>query len=72
MGCYGLNNSTVSKFVKRNWIKENDLSNEQYSAYKHIRFKTSMLRSNLCGYNNLHIVAKETITFAGTNVNNFF
>ena len=72
MGRYGLNNSTVSKFVKRNRIKVNDLSNEQYSAYKNIRFKTPMLRSNLCGYNNLYIVAKETITFAGTNVNNFF
>ena len=35
-----LNDSTVSKV--------NDLSSGQYSTSKNIRFKTSMLRSNLC------------------------
>ena len=43
-----LNNSTVSKFVTREWIEVNDLSSDQYSVNKIIRFKTSMLRSDLC------------------------
>ena len=47
-----LNDSTVSKTVstviKKNWVKVNDLSSRQYFVHKNIRFKTSMLRSNLC------------------------
>ena len=34
-----LNDSTVSKFVKK-WIEINDLSSGQYSVNKYIRFKT--------------------------------
>ena len=39
-----LNNLTVSKFVTRKWIEVNDLSDDQYSVDKNIRFKTPMLR----------------------------
>ena len=38
-----LNNLTVSKFVTKKLIEANDLSSDQYSASKNIRFKTSML-----------------------------
>ena len=34
---------------------------------KNIRFKTSMLRSDLYGYNDTYIVVKQTITVAGDN-----
>ena len=47
-----LNNSTVFKFVKKKWIEVNDLLSSQYSVNKNIRFKTSMLRSNLCDYSD--------------------
>ena len=47
-----LNDSTVSKFVTRKWIEVNDLSVGQYSRKKNIRFKTAMLRSDLCDYSN--------------------
>ena len=47
-----LNNSTVSEFVTKKWIEVNDLSGGQYSVNKNVRFKTSMLRSNLCDYND--------------------
>ena len=40
-----LNESTVSKFVKRKWIEVNDLSGDQYSVNKNIRHKTPILRS---------------------------
>ena len=65
-----LNYSIVLKFVTRKWIKANDLSGNQYSANKNIRFKTPILRSNLCGYSNAYIVVKGTITVEGTNDDN--
>ena len=34
----------------------NDLSSGQYSVNNNIRFKTSMLRSDLCDYSNAYIV----------------
>ena len=43
-----LNDRTVSKFVTRKWIEVNDLLNSQYSVNKNIRYKTPMLRSDLC------------------------
>ena len=65
-----LNNSTQPKSVTKKWIKVNDLSNEQRSVNKNIKFKTPILRSNLCDYNNTYIFVKGTITAAGTNVIN--
>ena len=64
-----LNNLTISKFVTRNWIEVNDLSGGQYSVNKHIRFKTPMLRSDLCDYGDAYIFAKGTIDLgvAGNN-----
>ena len=43
-----LNDSTLSKFVTKKWVEVNDLSSGQYSANQNIRFKTSILRSDLC------------------------
>ena len=71
MECYGirklLNDSTVSKFVTKIWVEVNDLSSGQYSVNKNIRFKTSMLRSDLCDYSDAYIVAKGIISVTGTN-----
>ena len=38
-----LNDSTMSKFMAKKWIKVNDLSRSQYSVNKNARFKTSVL-----------------------------
>ena len=46
------------KFVTRIWIEINDLSSGQYSVNRNIRFKTTMLRSDLCGYSDAYIVVK--------------
>ena len=51
----------------KNWIKVNDLSSGQNSASKNIRFKTSILRSNLCDYSYVYIVVKRTVTAEGNN-----
>ena len=45
----------------KKWIKVTDLSTIKYSVNKNIRFKTPMLRSNLCDYSDAYIVVKETI-----------
>ena len=38
-----------SKFRTRNWVKINDESRGTYTG-SYIKFKTTMLRSNLCDY----------------------
>ena len=44
------------------WIEVNDLSRGQYS-----RFKTSVLRSNLCDYSDAYIAVKGGISVRGNN-----
>ena len=60
--CKLLNDSTESKFVRKN-----DLSSGQYSVTKSIRFKNSMLRSNLYDYSEAYIVVKGKITIEEDN-----
>ena len=56
-----LNNSTVSKFVTRKWVKANDLSSNRYSVSKNIRFKIPTLRSDLPDYHDAYNVVKGTV-----------
>ena len=44
------------------WIEVKDLSNGQYSVNKNIRFKTSMVRLDLCDYSDAYIIVKGSIT----------
>ena len=62
-----LNDSTVSKFVTKEWIEVNDLSSDQYSVNQKIRFKTSMLRSDSCDYSDAYIVVKGKISVTDTD-----
>ena len=52
------NNSTASKIVTRKRIEVNYLSGGQCSVNKNIRFKTPMLRSDLCDYSDVYAVVK--------------
>ena len=61
-----LDDSTILKSVAKEWIKINDLLTDQYFDNKNIRFKTSMLRSDLCDYRVPYIAVKERISFRGT------
>ena len=54
----------LSKFVTRDYIKANSLSNT-YNENKSIRFKTPMLMSDLCDYADVYILVNGTITVAG-------
>ena len=54
----------LSKFVTKNYVEVNSLSNT-YNENKSIRFKTPMLRSDLCDYADAYILVNGTITGAG-------
>ena len=54
----------LSKIVTRDYVKINSLSNK-YNENKSIRFKTPMLRSDICGYADAYILVNGTITVAG-------
>ena len=47
----------LSKFVTREYVRVNSLSN-MYNENKSIRFKTPMLRSNLCNYSDAYVLVK--------------
>ena len=51
----------LSKFRAKNWVGKNDDSRGTYSNAD-IRFKSTMLKSNLCDYDDAHILVKGTIT----------
>ena len=51
--------------ITKNCIEVGDQSGGTYNTSKQIRFKTSMLRSDLCDYNDAYIVAKGDITVQG-------
>ena len=57
------------KFVTREYVRVNILSNT-YNENKSIKFKTAMLRSNLCDYSNAYILVKGTITAMAPGVKN--
>ena len=59
----------LSKFATREYVRVNSLSNT-YNENKSIRFKTPMLRSNLCDYSEAYILVKGTITVTAPGVNN--
>ena len=59
----------LSKFITREYVRVNSLSNT-YNKNKSIRFKTPMLRSNLCDYSDPYILVKGTITVTAPGANN--
>ena len=63
-----ITNLLGNKFVTKKWIEVHDQSGGTYNTNKQIRFKTSMLRSDLRDYSDAHIVVKGKITV--TNPNN--
>ena len=65
----GSESENLSKFVTREYVRVNSLPNT-YNENKSIRFKTPMLRSDLCDYADAHILVSGTITVtanAGAN-----
>ena len=58
----------VPRFITKIWIEVHDQPGQTYNTDKQIRFKTSMVRSDLCDYSDAYIVVKGKITV--TNANN--
>ena len=54
-----------SKFRTKNWFEINDESRGTYNVNSQIKFKTTMLKSNICDYSDAYILVKGTITITG-------
>ena len=52
------------KFRTRNWVEVNDDSSST-STNTDVKFKSTMLKSNLCDYADAYILVKVTITITG-------
>ena len=50
------------KFRTKNWVEINDDLHRTYNNNSQIKFKTMMLKSSLCDFNNAYIVVKRTKT----------
>ena len=64
----GTTPNEMPRFITKKWVDVHDQSgdaNDRYKSNKPIRFKTSMLRSDLCNFINAYIVVKGEITVAG-------
>ena len=57
----------VPRFITKKWIEVQSQSGNIYNTSKPIRFKTSMLRFDLCNYSDAYVWVKGKIT--GTNPN---
>ena len=58
-----------SKFRTRIWVEMNDESWGTCNKINQIKFKTSMIRTNLCGYSDAYIPVTGTITTDGSGNN---
>ena len=66
----GTTSDNVLKFITKKWIEVHDqLGNDRYNPSKQIRFKTPMLRSDLCDFSDAYIVLKGTVTVTNPNNN---
>ena len=60
----GITLDEVPRFVTKKQVEVHDQSgsaDDRYKPTKQIRFKTSMLRSDLCDYSDAYIVVKGNI-----------
>ena len=57
----------LPRFITKKWIEVYDQFGEAYNTSKQIRFKTSVLRSDLCDYNDAYIVVKGIVTVRERN-----
>ena len=66
----GTTSDNVPRFITKKWIEVHDQSGNAEDIYKpskQIRFKTSLLRSDLCDFSNAYSVVKGRVTITATN-----
>ena len=61
------NDKDLPRFLTKKLIEVYDQSEKNNSPNKEIRIKTSMLRSDLCDFNDVYIVVKGDIALQGDN-----
>ena len=57
----------VPRFITKKWVEVHDQSDSaenRYQPIKQIRFKTSMLQSDLCDFSDVYIAVKGDIVLA--------
>ena len=70
----GTTPNEVPIFITKKWTEVHDQSGnaeDRYKPSKQIRFKTSMLKSDLCDFSDAYIVVKGTITLTKTDGRRF-
>ena len=68
----GATPTEAPRFITKKWIVVDDqlgCAEDRYKPSKQIRFKTSMLRSDLCDFSDAYIVVKGTITVTNPDKN---
>ena len=66
--------TTSDRFITKKWVEVHDQScsaEKRNKPSKQIRFKTSMLKSDLCDFSDAYIVVKGTATLTKTNGRGF-
>ena len=62
----------IPRFITKKWVEVHDQSgsaDDRYKPRKQRRFKTSILRSDLCDFSDAYIVMKGEVTVTGVNNN---
>ena len=52
----------VPRLITKKWIEVHNQSGETYNTNKQIRFKTSVLSSDLCDFSDTYLVVKGIVT----------
>ena len=64
----------VLRFITKKWLEVHDQSGnaeDKYNPSKQIRFKTSILRSDLCDFSDTYITVKRIITVTNPDNNEY-
>ena len=68
----GSTRDEVPRFITEKWVEVHDHSgstDDRYKPNEQIRFKTSLIRSDLCDFKDAYIVVKGEVTVTGVNNN---
>ena len=57
----------MPRFITKKWIEVHDQSGESNNINKQIRFKKSMLQSDVCDYSDAYMIFKGTINVTDPN-----
>ena len=64
----GTTPNEMPRFITKKWVEVHDQSSsadDRYKQNKQTRFKTSMLRSDLCDFSHAYIAVKGEVTVSG-------